>query len=242
MAAAEAAIPALAGLVSAAFAALVARQWFERRKPHQLAWGLGLAFYSIASLVEAYVALRGWTVPLYRLYFPLAAGLVGLLGAGTVFLLRKPLVARAFAGLVAALILVAALGQLTVPLTLDTLVSAEGEARPLTEWGTELGAKAVPFPHPARVASLVLNVAGGLALIVGAIWSWWQTRAPGVLLVGIGALLPFAGGTLSTLGLAQGRIVLQFAGVAVMFAGYLAGSAAARRQPPRTRAPSPGRS
>lgn len=226
----EAALPALASAVSLAFAGLVARQYLERRRAHQLAWALGLAAYAAASLVEACVALAGWTVLLYRVYFPLASGLVGLLGAGTVYLLRRPRVGHAVAAAVGALLLVAALGQLTVPLAADAPVTVEGETRPLAEWGTELGGKAVPFPHPARVAFLVLNVAGGLALILGALWSFVQTRAAGVLLIGLGALLPFAGGTLSTLGLAQARVAAQFAGVLVMFAGYLAGSAASRRR------------
>jgi len=110
--------------------------------------------------------------------------------------------------------------------------AGRGEDRvtmPLAEWHLELGAKAVPFPHPARLASLVMNVAGGLALVGGALWSWWQTRAAGLLLIGLGALLPFMGGTLSTLGLGQARIAAQFLGILVMFAGYLAGTAGARR-------------
>lgn len=232
MALADAAIPALAGVVSAAFAALVAKQFLERRRPHQLAWTVGLGAYSIASVIEAFVAANAWTVGLYRVYFPLAAGLVGFLGAGTIYLLGKPRVGHAFAGVVLGLFLVMALGQFAVPLTAESPVTMDGDTRPLREWGTDLGAKAVPFPSVARVASLVLNIGGGLALIVGALWSYWQTRAAGVLLIGLGAMLPFTGGSLSTLGVVDARVVAQFAGIVVMFAGYLAGSAAKRRTRP----------
>src|SRR5581483_10576273 len=64
---------------------------------------------------------------------------------------------------------------------------------------------------------------GGLALIVGALWSWWRTRRAGVLLIGLGAMLPFAGGSLSDLLHADVRVLLQLLGIVVMFAGFLQG-------------------
>lgn len=227
MGAAAAVLPLLAGLVGAAFAGVVWSAWARKRRAHQLAWALGLTAYSFVALVEAYVAFAGWEIPLYRAYFTLAAGNVGLLGLGTVYLLRSPRAGHAFAAFVAAGVAVAALAQAAVPLALDTPVTSEGETKPLAEWGTSLGGKAVPFPSPARFAFLALNVVGGLALIVGALASWWQSRAAGVLLIGIGACFPFLGGSLATLGVVEARVITQFVGIAVMFVGYLAGSAAA---------------
>lgn len=227
-AAAGAVLPLLAGVVGAAFAAAVWSAWAKKRRPHQLAWALGLSAYAFVALVEAYVAVRGWEIPLYRAYFTFAGGNVGLLGLGTIYLLRSPRAGHAFAVLVIAAVAVVALAQLAVPLALDTPVTSEGETKPLDDWGTTLGGKAIPFPNPARIAFLVLNIVGGLALIVGALASWWQSRAAGVLLIGVGACFPFLGGSLSSLGVVEARVLTQFVGIAIMFVGYLAGSAAAR--------------
>lgn len=233
--------PLLAGLVSALFAARVWGQWSERRRPHQLAWAAGLTMYAAASLVDAYVAESGWSVPLYRAYFTLASANVGFLGLGTVFLTRPGAWGRLFTAFVLAALAVAALGQLAVPLDAATPVTVQhedgtSETRALADWGTEVGAKPIPMPNPGRIAFLLLNVVGGLALIGGALLSWWRTRRAGVLLIGAGAMLPFLGGSMSTLFDVDLRTLFQFLGIVVMFVGFLRGQEA------RPRAPAPGAS
>lgn len=220
--------PFLAAMVGALFAARVWGQWSARRKPHQLAWALGLSAYAAASLIESYVSSRPWTVGLYRAYFPLAAVNVGLLGLGTVLLARQDARTALFAALLGLCAIFALVGPLMEPISLDQPIEIDGETRPLSDWGTDLGAKAVPFPHPGRVGFLLLNVLGGLALIGGALLSWRETRRPGVLLIGLGALLPFLGGTLSGLAGVDLRIALQLTGITVMFVGFLKGQEAAR--------------
>ena len=224
--------PFLAAMVGALFAARVWGQWSARRRPHQLAWALGLTAYAAASLIEAYVSTRPWTVGLYRAYFPLASVNVGLLGLGTVLLARQDARTAVFAALLGLCAIFATLGPMMIPLSPDQPVTVEvdghEETRPLAEWGTDLGAKAVPFPQPGRIGFLLLNVLGGLALIVGALLSWRQTRRPGVLLIGVGALLPFLGGSLSNLAGVDLRIALQLAGITLMFVGFLKGQEAAR--------------
>lgn len=222
--------PFLAAMVGALFAARVWGQWSARRKPHQLAWALGLTAYAAASLVETYVSSRPWTLGLYRAYFPLAAINVGLLGLGTVLLARQDARTAFFVAVLGMCAVFAVAGPLMEPLSLDQPIEVDGETRPLADWGVDLGAKAIPFPHPGRIAFLLLNVLGGLALIGGALLSWRQTRRPGVLLIGLGALLPFLGGTLSDLAGVDLRTALQLAGISVMFAGFLKGQEAARVQ------------
>ena len=231
-------LPFLAFLVGGLFAARVWGQWSARRRPHQLAWALGLTGYALASLVEAYVSARPWTVGLYRVYFPLAAVNVGLLGLGTILLARPDARTAPRTALLAALLGLCAIFALAAPFMepLDpaepvTIKLADGttQTRPLAEWGPTLGAKAIPFPHPGRVAFLLLNVVGGLALVGGALLSWRATRRPGVLLIAIGALLPFLGGSLSTLLQQDLRIPLQLLGIILMFAGFLKGQDDARR-------------
>lgn len=211
-------VPFGAGVVAAVFAAKVWGQWSARRRPHQLAWAVGLTMYAAATFLDALVTYEGgWSVASYRAFFALAAANVGFLGLGTILLARPRWIGAAFAVFVVAATAVAALGQLAVPLEPDTPI----EGRPLAAWGSELGAGAIPFSSPARWAFLLLNVVGGAALIGGALLSWRQTREMGVLLIGLGALLPFLGGSLSTLVAWDVRVPLQLAGIVVMFLGYL---------------------
>jgi hypothetical protein len=207
-------VPFFAGVVAGLFASKVWGQWSVRRRPHQLAWASGLTLYATATLVDAYVAVEGWSIPVYRLFFAVAAANVGLLGLGTILLTRSGHWGRGFAVIVIVGTLVAAMGQFAVPL--------EGVALDGT-------AKHIPFPQPARIAFLVLNIVGGLALIGGAVLSWWQTRQLGVLLIGAGALLPFLGGSLSSIDVIDMRVLLQFLGIGVMFLGYLRGREALPR-------------
>lgn len=210
-------VPALAAAVSFVFAGLVARQWHARRRPHQRAWALGFVAYAAASALEAVAARDGWGVFAYKLYFPLAAAPVGLLGLGTVYLLRLGRWGHAFAAFVAVAILVAAAGVAVMPLREE----ATFDGASLGDSGPELGAKVVPYSNAGRWAFLLLNVLGGLALIGGALASWWSTRAPGVLLIGVGALLPAMGGAFASWTGYDDRLMMQLLGVIVMFAGYL---------------------
>ena len=45
--------PAMTAVLGFVFTWLVFRQWLQRRKPHQLAWSVGLLMYAVAALMEA---------------------------------------------------------------------------------------------------------------------------------------------------------------------------------------------
>lgn len=223
-------VPAAAAGLGALFGAAVLARARRTGATSDALWAAGLVAYALASALEVRAEVAGWSVLRYRLYFVLAPALVGLLGAGTVHLAARrrgrPRVARAFAGLVGLLLGVAGIAQLGVPLTAGTLVAGPGGTLPLAAWGAEVGARAIPFPHPARLAFLLLNVLGGLALVAGAAWTGWRDRDRAVLAIGAGALLPFLGGVASSAGWTGARLPLQLAGVAVMFAGYVASTRA----------------
>ena len=226
-------LPFLAGVLAAVFAARVWGQFSARRRPHQFAWGLGLTFYAAASFIEAYVAQNPWSVPLYEVYFPLAGATVGLLGLGTVFLARLDKWTALYAAATGLAIVITIVGPFGLHLAPGAPIEVKGVTQPLASWGTQLGSAAVPFSNPARWSFLLLNVVGGLALIGGALTSYQKTRRTGVLLIGVGAVLPFAGGSLASIGGLDARILLQLLGIAVMFAGYLQG----REVPSRVPAP-----
>lgn len=216
-------LPFAAGLLSAVFAARVWGQFSARRRPHQLAWGLGLTAYSAASFIEAYVSTRPWSAALYLAYFPLAAATVGLLGLGTIFLARVDKWSALYAALTGLAIVVTVVGPFALHLTAATPVTVDGSTKSLADWGTTLGGNAVPFSNPARWSFLLLNIVGGLALIGGALWSYQRTRRTGVLLIAVGAMAPFLGGSLDTLGGLDARVLLQLVGIAIMFVGFLQG-------------------
>jgi hypothetical protein len=82
--------PLATSLLGFLFTGLVLRQWLKRRRPHQLAWTIGLLFYAVAALMEFLSEYSGeWDPAVYRIYIVLAASLVGFLGLGTLYLLVR---------------------------------------------------------------------------------------------------------------------------------------------------------
>src|SRR5450759_2631139 len=46
------------------YTGLVFRQWLKRRQPHQAAWTIGLLFYAVAAVMEAWSEYQGRWDPL----------------------------------------------------------------------------------------------------------------------------------------------------------------------------------
>lgn len=91
-------IPGLTSGLALIFAVALVDQWRERRHTYQLVWAIGMAFFGIASGVEAVAGAGGWNEALYRTWY--LAGAVwtaGWLGLGTAFLLQKTRFGYAFA-------------------------------------------------------------------------------------------------------------------------------------------------
>jgi len=83
-------LPLLSSVLSFAFAALVADQWWRRRQPYQLVWAIGLLWYGISAGTELIGGAFGWNEPLYRTWYLIGAfGVAAYLGLGTVFLLNR---------------------------------------------------------------------------------------------------------------------------------------------------------
>src|SRR3712207_9095766 len=96
-------LPGVAAAASAAFAVAVLRQYAARRRPHQLAWGIALAMFAVASLALAAGVVAGWTPLSFKLYYLFGAVLnLPWLALGTVELLGGTAIRRAYlAGLAA---------------------------------------------------------------------------------------------------------------------------------------------
>src|SRR5690606_25662076 len=81
--------------VSGVFAALVLRRWVEKRRPHELAWGIGLLLYFLGAASQAVLAVT-WSPLFFALwYWAGAIAVAAWLGQGTVYLLvRRGSIAR----------------------------------------------------------------------------------------------------------------------------------------------------
>src|ERR671921_1105823 len=96
-------LPCVAAAASAAFAVAVLRQYAARRRPHQLAWGIALSMFAVASLALTAGVAAGWSPLSFKVYYLFGAVLnVPWLALGTVELLARPVLRRAYvAGLAA---------------------------------------------------------------------------------------------------------------------------------------------
>jgi hypothetical protein len=54
------ALPLMAAVLSAVFAVLLLDQWLRRRRPYQLAWAIGVAWFGVAALAEVVGTAAGW--------------------------------------------------------------------------------------------------------------------------------------------------------------------------------------
>ena len=174
------ALPLLTAIVAAIFTYGLARQYMERKKFHQLLWTFAMLFYAIAALMEFLMNpdLLGPSVIAFRVYYVLSAPLVGLLGAGVFYLLASKRKADIF---------LAIIGVLSVALLIT------GFTTPLEE---AFRAAVDAYPMTVRRWTIIINIIGGFALILGALWSFLKDRRRTYnLLIFVGGVLPMIGGS-----------------------------------------------
>jgi hypothetical protein len=211
-------LPLLAGLVGLAFGAIVLKQFADRRRPYQAAWGGALLCFGAAALWEAAGVYSGWSSPLYKAYYLLGAIVnVGWLGVGTVYVLaprRWGHLAAAVMGVITVFAVPAVLVAPTDAHLLQASVPGRGA----------IGAPATFFPP-------VTNTIGSVLLIGGAAWSavrGYRSRAGAARVLGMVLLAAGALVVAGTHTVAQVRNfyavqpVGEAIGILVMFVGYLA--------------------
>ena len=217
-------LPAVAAAASAAFAVAVLRQYADRRRPHQLAWGVALSMFALASLALTAGVAAGWSPLTFKLYYLFGAVLnVPWLALGTVQLLASRAVVRAYlAGL-------AAFTALSVVLVALAAVTPADLAGRLPE-GREF------LPPAVRALAVLGNTVGTLVVVGGAVASGLALRArrdlrprfEGTLLIALGVLLAAGGGLFAFLG-SSDKLALGLAlGASVMYLGFRRASAPVR--------------
>jgi len=221
-------LPAVAAAASAAFATAVLRQYVARRRPHQLAWGVGLAMFALASLALTTGVAAGWTPVGFKVYYLFGAMLnVPWLALGTVSLLAGPLTRRAY---LAGLAVFTAAS--TVLLALAEVGAADVAGR-LPE-GKEL------LPVPVRVLAVLGNTVGTVVVVGGAVASGLalrhrrelRPRFEGNLLVALGVLLAAGGGVFAFLDRSDKLAAGLALGASLMYAGFRRASAPVRPAAP----------
>jgi hypothetical protein len=218
-------LPAVASAASAAFATAVLRQYAGRRRPYQLAWGVALAMFAVASLALTVGVADGWTPLGFKVYYLFGAMLnVPWLALGTVQLLAGRATARAY---------LAGLGAFTAVSVVLVAVATVDEA--------ELAGRLLPegkdfLPVAVRVLAVLGNVAGTLVVVGGAVASGvalrgrqqLRARFEGNLLIALGVLLAAGGGVFAFLDRSD-KLALGLAlGASVMYLGFRRASAPAR--------------
>lgn len=213
--------PAATAVFGLVFTYLVFAQWLERRRPHQLSWAVGLLFYTVAAMMEAWSEFVGaWNPYVYRVYIVLAASLVGFLGLGSYYLLAKRRFGPdVYLGMNLGWLTVFLVGALTVQLKIDKLVPG------ITVGGQALGAS-LTFP---RFMSFFFNVPGSFFLLGGAVISVWRFsrkkeyayRMWANVLIAVGTLIIAGAGSMARTGQAVGLYPAEMVASAILLAGFL---------------------
>jgi hypothetical protein len=205
---------ALSALVSAVFALFMGSRYLRRRRPHQLAWTIGLALFAAAAVAGALARMGGATETEYRVFYLFGAILnVAWLALGTLFLLA-PRIARWAVWGVLALTVVAAVAVFTSPVDLSAAVD------------TGKGFGESPLP---RILAGIGSGVGSVILVGGALWSAWVflsrrhegRRALGNVIIAVGVLVAAAGGTAAFTGATGVVEWTNFVGVTLIFIGFL---------------------
>lgn len=218
--------PLVASVVAFVFAAHLARQYVERRRPFQLLWAMALLMYAAASLAVTIGALNGWSRLAFELYWVFGAVLnVPFLAAGELQLLIR---------------------NRTVELALDVLLvflvaysiavvrEAAYDALSLTQQ-LPSGKDVFGAGTPAHRLPQWISIPSYLILVVGALWSASRMRGrpelkdrfTGTLLIAIGAtIIAGFGSVFAAVGQLAPFSVSLLIGITGMFWGFLRASTA----------------
>lgn len=210
-------IPAIAVAAAAAFATAVLLQYSQRHKPYQLAWGVALSLFAIASLALTLGVAVGWSPSNFKLYYLFGAILnVPWLALGTVLLLGRPTTARVYLGCLLAFSAASLVLVVLAPVTATDLAGA------LVPEGRRF------LPLAVRMLAVAGNVVGTLVVLGGAVVSGLalrhrrelRPRFEGNLLIALGVAFAAGGGVFAFLD-QSGKLGAGLAvGACVMYLGF----------------------
>lgn len=231
-------VSVISALTTGVFAFIVLRRWWEKRRPHLLAWGIGLALYFVGTFAQV-ILYWTWSPLVFGLWYWSGALMVApWLGQGSVYLLvRRGSIAR---NIQMALILVAIM---TLPWTLFFTrfdASAWRAHADMTQiYKLIMGEE---IRGTVRFFSPVMNTWGTIALVGGAIYSArlfrrkqiMRNRMVGNWYIALGGLLPALGGTFIRLGDPSFKYFGEMAGAILIFVGFWLATNVPEDAPPKT--------
>ena len=213
-------LPLLTAIVAAAFTYMLARQYMERKKFHQILWTFAMLFYAITAFMEFLMNpdILGPSVIAFKVYYILAAPLVGLLGAGVVYLLASKRKADIFLAIIGVLCVALLITGTITPLDEAVIIEAfEGSL------GEAFHAAVDAYPMTVRRWAIFTNIIGGFALILGALWSFFKDRRRTYnLLIFLGGVMPMIGGSaLAFFGEPSIFFLFELGGTVFLFLGFI---------------------
>lgn len=202
-----------AALVSLRLSGDLLRRFSDRRAPELAAWAGALAAYGVAAGALAWGAAAGWSDAAFRVYY-LGGGLLtaALLGIGSVLLVGRRWaapVALVYTGLAVGIALAVSLQE---PITGTAIPEAQDV---LDLW-------------PARIAAIVGNTLGTLAVVVVAA-ATFRARPLGNALILAGIGVAAVGTGLAGLGGGAQAPVIAAAAI-LLYAGFVAPSKPSARR------------
>lgn len=219
--------PAVAALVSAIFALQLLKQYRRRKRLPQLAWGIAMTMYALASLAVAGGISGGWDPTLYRIYYLFGALLnVPYLALGSVALLGK----RALSALALIVVLAAtvyAAAKVASTSTVASALATEQIPRGKDTWASQSVPRLASFYSISAYVVVLLITFGTstkrAARRIGA------DRARANRLIAVGVTIVAVGSTaLTRVGRGSAFSIALAAGVVVMFLGFRMATRATR--------------
>jgi hypothetical protein len=213
-------IPLITTLISAVFTVLLLRQYMQRKKRHQLIWTVSLALYSLTAFME-YLAnpdILGPSLLLIKFYYAGTGPMVGLLGAGVLYLLAS----RRWSGIYLALVL--ALSAIVVVFTVSAQIPS-AEIQSAFNAGLPQGFRTIvkDLPMTARTPTMILNITGAIFLIGGSLFSYIRDRSRTYNIpLFLGGIFPSLGG--ASLGFFNNVDIFfefELAGTILLFLGFI---------------------
>lgn len=227
-----------AALVACAFALSTFDRWLRRRQPHELAWSIAMALFTLGSLALWWAEGTGWTIGTFRLFFLCGAVLnVPWLALGTIYLLAGKQIGDTVRSW-----LIAASGFAA------GVVGVSPVKAPVIR--TEFPTGRNLFDAAPRILAAVGSGVPALIIVAGALWSTWRVLrrksptlssstdrnvmspsrlAAGNILIATGTLILSASGLLAgRLGQERAFAITLLIGVCALFAGFLVASNSTR--------------
>lgn len=213
------ALPIIAAVISAVFAAVIAHDSYRRPRPDKISWVIAFGIFTIAAGAEVVGDLYEWTPLVARVFYLTGAVLVTLfLGVGELYLLFGQKIKRFAPGVTLAVVALAISLVWSAPIDEARLATDKWEA--IEREG-------------ALIALVAISNAFGVVVLAGgalySAWRFWRSgthrhRMIGCLLIALGTMVIASKGYAERLGLSVSDDMFYAflaAGAAIIFLGYL---------------------